>query len=60
MGAIEIFGKYYSGVIIEAMEGIACREMWGGVKENSLGDGYLHVRVMKRDQIYSIFYNDCF
>ena len=30
MGAIEIFGKYYSGVIIEAMEGIACREMWGG------------------------------
>lgn len=32
MGAFERLGKYYSGVIIEAMEGIACREMWGSRK----------------------------
>ena len=36
MEANERFGKYYSGVIIEAMEGIACREMQGS-REKVLG-----------------------
>ena len=35
MGAIERFGNY-SGVITEAMEGIACREMQGS-REKVLG-----------------------
>ena len=36
MGAIERCGKYYSGVITEAMEGIVCREMQGS-REKVLG-----------------------
>ena len=36
MEANERFGKYYSGVIIEAMERIACREMQGS-REKVLG-----------------------
>ena len=35
-GAIERCGKYYSGVITEAMEGIVCREMQGS-REKVLG-----------------------
>lgn len=40
--AIERFGKYHLGVVLEALEGIA--------KGESLGDEYLHVKVMKRNQ----------